>query len=795
MIIKVLIVINVFLVLLMCAAGSSHSQITPAGTADSVGVMRPDLDTLAKWKEDYDNAPTAHIDTEVGLMLKTAKQAVMGTSMDLFSHLDYVANERDQGNCGNCWVWATMGVLEIADSVNYGSDRTHRHSIQLLNSCMTQYEGKAFYACNGGNITKFSDWYRGEGFSIPWSNTNASWVDGTCSSTTASCVSCSNIATNPYYSIAAIQPVTVVTRGVGVTQDVAITNIKNVLQQNKAVEFDFCMANYTDWTNFVGWWRGQSESTLLNADSYCGHTIGSDGKPYCHAVLLVGYNDDDADASKHYWVLLNSWGTSNAPNRPNGLFHVPMVMDYSCTMISGTAPNTTTYTTRDFWTLNTGSSPNTLTVTKSGSGAVTSTPAGISCGATCSATYASGTIVTLTATALSGSTFSGWGGDCTGTSSTCTVTMDKGKVVTATFTAAVTSTLTIAKLLTNNANGTVISTPAGISCGNTCKYGFSPGDTVTLNATPNASSGFTGWSGGGCSGADTCVVTMNSNTTVTAAFSSATLNVFKGGSGTGTITSTPSGISCGNTCKYGFSPGTSVTLSATPLPGSVFTGWSGACGTDPCTVTTTATANVTATFDLTCTYSAVSTIAFNYKGGYKTVKLTAVNNGGGACPAPAINIDPSCNWLSYDKVTFGNAKSDKNKGSVRIRALPYTDSYEDRPGTVDIGTDPVTPVIINQTAKPCSLGPLVPPNALYDSPPGGNSFTVTPSPGDCNWTAVKDPSCKDCSWITITSADGSNPVAYSIEENTTGKNRTGKIIVMLTDKPTVKRTFTIRQTR
>ena len=59
----------------------------------------------------------------------------------------------------------------------------------------------------------------------------------------------------------------------------------------------------------------------------------------------------------------------------------------------------------------------TLTVSKSGtgSGTVTSSPAGIDCGSGCNYDYPEGTEVTLTASAASGSSFAGWSGDCSGT--------------------------------------------------------------------------------------------------------------------------------------------------------------------------------------------------------------------------------------------------------------------------------------------------------------------------------------------------------------------------------------------
>jgi hypothetical protein len=76
--------------------------------------------------------------------------------------------------------------------------------------------------------------------------------------------------------------------------------------------------------------------------------------------------------------------------------------------------------------------------------------------------------------------------------------------------------LTVTK--SGSGTGTVTSSPSGIDCGATCSQLISHGATVTLTAMPLASSAFTGWSGGGCSGTGSCTVTMNAATTVTATF-------------------------------------------------------------------------------------------------------------------------------------------------------------------------------------------------------------------------------------------------------------------------------------
>lgn len=75
----------------------------------------------------------------------------------------------------------------------------------------------------------------------------------------------------------------------------------------------------------------------------------------------------------------------------------------------------------------------TLTASISGHGRVTSSPAGLDCTTTCSASYDSGTQVTLTAVAASGAGFVGWSGACTGTTATCTLSMSQARSVTAAF--------------------------------------------------------------------------------------------------------------------------------------------------------------------------------------------------------------------------------------------------------------------------------------------------------------------------------------------------------------------------
>ena len=149
-------------------------------------------------------------------------------------------------------------------------------------------------------------------------------------------------------------------------------------------------------------------------------------------------------------------------------------------------------------------------------------------------------------------------------------------------------------------SGRVQSTPAGIDCGGQCSATFPAATIVTLNATPDSGQTFAGWAGD-CSGTASCTLTMDRAHAVTAVFqpagsASVPLLVTRSGAGSGSVSSSPAGIDCGSSCTADFPDGSTVTLTATPAPGSAFTGFSGDCSSNPCTLSMTQVRRVTATF-------------------------------------------------------------------------------------------------------------------------------------------------------------------------------------------------------
>ncbi|WP_239373573.1 PKD domain-containing protein [Frankia sp. Cj5] len=163
-----------------------------------------------------------------------------------------------------------------------------------------------------------------------------------------------------------------------------------------------------------------------------------------------------------------------------------------------------------------------VTVTGNGAGKVTG-PDELFCPDVCQAHLNPGTQATLSAAAVSGSTFGGWSGDCTGTATTCTVTMDKARNVTARFDTTGPSTYGLSVNINGGAsdvylNGSLLCETASLTYTSaSCATRVNTGEQVTLTARPGAGWNFSGWSGD-CSGTGTCTFIMNNDHSVTATF-------------------------------------------------------------------------------------------------------------------------------------------------------------------------------------------------------------------------------------------------------------------------------------
>ena len=228
--------------------------------------------------------------------------------------LQYCPAERNQGLCGNCWVWASMGILEIDMAERLGIK--DRLSIQYINSQR--------WCCGGGFHTHFADIVNSTRKVIPWTNANGHWLDGGVWHNNQSSIPASAISTNPSYAVDYMVPQEVPAFDVG--RDVAIRNIKNVLNQGKAIYFGFVLPTREDRVKFAKFWATGSESDVFDIDFACGRRF-IDGEGDGHAVLCVGY--DDTDPKNRYWIMLNSWGAK--PKRPKGIFRINMDMDYGGT--------------------------------------------------------------------------------------------------------------------------------------------------------------------------------------------------------------------------------------------------------------------------------------------------------------------------------------------------------------------------------------------------------------------------------------------------------------------------------
>ncbi len=161
--------------------------------------------------------------------------------------------------------------------------------------------------------------------------------------------------------------------------------------------------NFNTWTHVAATYNSSEIKLYLNGIE-TGSLITTGTMPITYAPLFIGAHDSSSDRNPFYGKLdeLRIYNRALTESEIKQLYELD--------------PDDVT-----------------LTLTKTGEGKITTTDNTINCGETCEADYEVESTVTLTATPATGSSFTGWSGDCSGASASITVTMDVAKSCEASF--------------------------------------------------------------------------------------------------------------------------------------------------------------------------------------------------------------------------------------------------------------------------------------------------------------------------------------------------------------------------
>ncbi|WP_295443585.1 C1 family peptidase [uncultured Thiodictyon sp.] len=509
---------------------------------------------------------------------------------------------RDQGSCGSCWAFGTVGIMEVALA------RAGTSSVDLSEQFLVSCNLDRWSCADGGwNASKYHYDTLGR------SQSTIGAVLESAKPYTATDSACTTAYDHPYRA-SAWRFIT----GSEFTMP-TVDQIKDAIMTHGAVSSAVCVDN--------GWYS-YSGSVYAGSGNVCGGGVN-------HEIVLVGWDD-----STQSWILRNSWGTNWGEH---GYMRIRYDQTGANSRVGQGAAWIDVAPVGDAHLLN-------VTLAGTGSGSVSSAPVGIDCGSDCVESYNATTSVTLSAAASGGSTFAGWSGACSGTGA-CTLAMSADHSVTATFNGVPSGSLadavdnTSLSWTTGGDGSWARQTSVSHDGSDAAQSGnISDSGTTWMQTSvtgPSALSFYWKVSSessfdylrfyidgveqtGSISGeVDWRQVVQNiasGNHTLKWAYTKDgsvslgsdagwvdqvvfgtslqyTLTVSKAGSGSGTVASAPAGIDCGNDCTQDYSAGTSVTLTAQASPGSQFGGWSGACtGTGTCTLSMSASRSVTATF-------------------------------------------------------------------------------------------------------------------------------------------------------------------------------------------------------
>src|SRR5690348_7857748 len=397
--------------------------------------------------------------------------------------------------------------------------------------------------------------------------------------------------------------------------------------------------------------------------------------------------------------------------------------------------------------------PLTVSLAGTGSGTVSSSPAGINCPSVCSANFSSGQSVTLTAAANSGSTFAGWSGACSGTA-TCSVSITSSQAVTATFTAVAGSPVVSLSATSLSFGGQLIGTTS-----NSKNVTLTNTGTAGLLLSPIASSGEFIES-------DNCPVSpaalaVNSACTISVTFDPSVVGSVPGEiTITDNASNTPQMINLGGT---GLAP---LSFSTASLGfGTVTVG------------TTTAPKTVTLTNNSSTPLSISWAASANYTanpGG--TTPCGANLPGKGKCTL-AVTFTPSQNGSSNGAVTitYNSSFSPQEVGLSGSGTGGATSPLSFSPASLSfagqlLGTTSVakTVTITNNSASSVTLSGSLPASGSFSAQGSGTSScpgaTLAATGGKCTFTVSFSPSINLAIRGAVAIADNSSvsPQIYNL---------------------------------
>jgi len=187
-----------------------------------------------------------------------------------------VADIKDQGYCGSCWAFSTVGALESAHHLKYGGASVPTFSEQYFVSCDNRKNGGTDMGCNGGLMDSAFEWAETHGVCSQDSYPYTSGAEGD----TGDCLSTGTKVAN-----AAPKSYTDVTP----KSDSAMMSALNQQPVSVAIEADQMAFQLY-------------KSGVFTAE--CGDNLD-------HGVIAVGYGTMDGT---DYYRVRNSWGTTWGDN-------------------------------------------------------------------------------------------------------------------------------------------------------------------------------------------------------------------------------------------------------------------------------------------------------------------------------------------------------------------------------------------------------------------------------------------------------------------------------------------------